>query len=70
MKINTISNDKYFITLEIYIDQTRRDAYFIIELGEYNISGSYKKKIYTTGKAAFREYDRLTELLYSIHGIK
>lgn len=70
MKISTISNDKYFITLDLHIDQMRRDAYFIIEAGEYNISGSYMKKTYATGKAAFREFDRLSTLLYRLHGIK
>ena len=50
VKINVISNDKYFLCLDLCIDQTRRDAYFVIEKGEKGISGSYKKFYYTTGK--------------------
>lgn len=70
MKISTISNDKYFLTLDLNIDHTRRDAFFTVEMGEYNISGSYKKHTYTSGKTAFKRYDQLAALLYNIHGIK
>lgn len=70
MKISTISNDKYFLTLNLNIDYTRDDAFFTVEMGEYNISGSYKKYTYTSGKAAFKRYNQLAALLYTIHGIK
>jgi hypothetical protein len=70
MMISRIQNEKYFLSLDISIDHARRDAFFTVEKGEYNISGSYKKYTYSTGKAAFRKFDHLEKLLFAIHGIK
>lgn len=70
VKINVISNDKYFLCLDLCIDYTRREAYFVIEKGERGVSGSYKKFYYTTGKAAFRKFDELEKILFDKYGVK
>lgn len=70
MKMHVISNDKYFLCLDLYTDYTRRDAYFVIEKGEKNVSGSYKKFYYNTGKAAFRKFDELEKNLFEKYGVK
>jgi hypothetical protein len=70
MIINRITNTYYYLALDLHIDHTRGDAFFTVEKGEYNKSGSYKKYIYTTGKAAFRKYNELEKLLFGYYGIK
>lgn len=70
MMIKRISNEYYFLSLDVEIDHTRQDAYFTVETGKRNISGSYRKHIYTTGKAAFRKFEQYENELFSEYGIK
>ncbi len=70
MTIIRISNNYYFLSLDVEIDHTRQDAYFIVETGIFNTSGSYRKHTYTTGKAAFRKYEQYENKLFSEYGIK
>lgn len=70
MKIDVINNHKYFVSLDLQIDHTRRDAYFIIDRGEYNVPGSYKRYQCTGGKTAFKKFDEWEKILFDKYGIK